>query len=220
MEGRVGGRRLRVLVVDDHDLFRTGLRTLLDEQGFEVAEAAGAEAALRRLPSFAPHVVVMDLHMPGMDGVEATPHVLEASPGTAVLVLTVSTDDDRVLDAVRAGAAGYLLKDADLDEIVAGIDAVADGKSAIAPGVAGVLLRTVRESAPAAAAPATPILSAREHEVLVLLSQGMENGDIARELYVSTSTVKHHVSQVLEKLGATNRVQAATFAVLAGMHER
>ena len=220
MEGRVGGRRLQVLVVDDHDLFRTGLRTLLDEQGFEVAEAAGAEAALRRLPSFAPDVVVMDLHMPGMDGVEATPRVLEASPGTAVLMLTVSTDDDRVLDAVRAGAAGYLLKDADLDEIVAGIDAVADGKSAIAPGVAGVLLRSVRESAPAAAVPAAPILSPRERDVLVLLSQGMENGDIARELYVSTSTVKHHVSQVLEKLGATNRVQAATFAVLAGMHER
>jgi DNA-binding NarL/FixJ family response regulator len=220
MEGQVGGRRLRVLVVDDHDLFRTGLRTLLDEQGFDVAEAAGAEAALRRLPAFAPHVVVMDLHMPGMDGVEATPRVLEASPGIAVLVLTVSTDDECVLDAVRAGAAGYLLKDADLDEIVAAIKAVADGKSAVAPGVAGVLLRTVREAAPAAATPATPVLSAREREVLALLAQGMENGDIARELYVSTSTVKHHVSQLLDKLGATNRVQAATFAVLAGMHER
>jgi DNA-binding NarL/FixJ family response regulator len=220
MDGRVGGSRLRVLVVDDHDLFRAGLRTLLDEQGFEVAESSGAEAALRRLPSFAPHVVVMDLHMPGMDGVEATPRVLDASPGTAVLVLTVSTDDERVLEAVRAGAAGYLLKDAALEEIVAAIDAVADGKGAVAPGVAGVLLRTVREAAPAEPSPAPPNLSSREREVLALLSHGMENSDIARELFVSTSTVKHHVSQVLDKLGAANRVQAATFAVLAGMHQR
>src|SRR5918994_7917728 len=118
MEGRVGGSRLRVLVVDDHDLFRTGLRTLLDEQGFEVAESSGAEAALRRLPSFAPHVVVMDLHMPGMDGVEATPRVLDASPGTAVLVLTLSTHDERGLGAVRGGAPGDLPQEAPPEGIV------------------------------------------------------------------------------------------------------
>src|ERR687897_2816680 len=112
MDGRVGGSRLRVLVVDDHDLFRAGLRTLLDEQGFEVAESSGAEAALRRLPSFAPHVVVMDLHMPGMDGVEATPRVLDASPGTAVFLLSGPTHAERGLVGVRAGAAGYLLPDA------------------------------------------------------------------------------------------------------------
>jgi len=211
---------VKVLVVDDHDLFRTGLRALLEEQGFDVIDAAGVSAALRRLAAFAPEVVVMDLNMPDICGIEATPLVLEAAPGTAVLVLTVSTDDERVMDAVRAGASGYLVKDAELDEIADAIRAVADGQGAIAPSVAPVLLQSARDAAPKAPAPPAPVtLSTREREVLALLSTGMENRDIARRLFVSTSTVKHHVSQVLDKLGAVNRVQAATFAVLAGMHE-
>src|SRR5215207_1910366 len=219
MEGPAGDRRVKVLVIDDHDLFRTGLRALLEEQGFDVIDAAGVSAALRRLAAFAPEVVVMDLNMPDICGIEATPLVLEAAPGTAVLVLTVSTDDERVMDAVRAGASGYLVKDAELDEIADAIRAVAEGQGAIAPSVAPVLLQSVRDAAPKApAAPAPVDLSTRERQVLALLSRGMENGDIARQLFVSTSTVKHHVSQVLDKLGAVNRVQAATFAVLAGMH--
>jgi two-component system, NarL family, nitrate/nitrite response regulator NarL len=222
MDGKVGDRRLRVLVVDDHEMFRTGLRALLEEEGFEVRDAESAEAALRRLASFRPDVVVMDLNMPGMSGVEATPLVLDAAPDTAVLMLTISNDDERVLEAVQAGAAGYLLKDAQLAEIVGAIRAVAAGFGAVAPGVVGVLLESVRSAAadPAQGAPAPRVtLSQREREVLILLSQGCDNGDIARRLYVSSSTVKQHVSRVLEKLGVANRVQAATFAVRAGLYD-
>jgi DNA-binding NarL/FixJ family response regulator len=221
MEGLVGERRLRLLVVDDHELFRTGLRALLEEEGFEVADSGSAEAALRRLASFKPDVVVMDMNMPGMSGVDAIPPVLEAAPDTTVLMLTIADDDERVLDAVQAGAAGYLLKDAELGEIVGAIRAVAAGFGAVASGVAGILLKTVRGTAPPVRqAPAPQIaLSRREREVLALLSEGRDNADIARRLYVSSSTVKHHVSRLLHKLGVSNRVQAATLAVRAGLYE-
>ena len=119
---------IRVLIVDDHDLFRTGLRALLEEVGFEVADSASGPAAVRRAPSFAPDVVVMDMNMPEMSGVEATPLMLKAAPGTSNLMLTIATDEAEVLDAVRAGASGYLLKDAELDDIVAGIHAAAAGQ--------------------------------------------------------------------------------------------
>jgi two-component system nitrate/nitrite response regulator NarL len=221
MDGLAGNRRLRVLVVDDHDLFRTGLRALLEEEGFDVADSAGAEAALRRLASFRPDVVVMDMNMPGMSGVAAIPLVLLAAPNTAVLMLTIAADDEQVLDAVRAGASGYLLKDAELSEISAAIRVVAMGHCAVGPGVAGVLLKCVRSSpaAPERAPVPSVALSPRERDVLTLLCQGYDNGDIARQLFVSASTVKHHVSRLLDKIGASNRVQAATFAVRAGFYD-
>jgi two-component system, NarL family, nitrate/nitrite response regulator NarL len=222
MEGKVEDRRLRVLVVDDHEMFRTGLRVLLEEEGFEVADSQSAEAALRRLGSFRPDVVVLDMNMPGMSGVEAIPLMLEAAPDTTVLMLTIADDDERVLDAVQAGAAGYLLKDAELGEIVGAIHSVAAGFGAVAPGVAGILLKTVRSAgaSPTERAP-TPLvpLSPREREVLALLSEGCDNADIARRLYVSSSTVKHHVSRLLDKIGVSNRVQAATFAIRAGLYD-
>jgi two-component system nitrate/nitrite response regulator NarL len=222
MDGLAGNRRLRVLVVDDHDLFRTGLRALLEEEGFDVADSAGADAALRRLAAFRPDVVVMDMNMPGMSGVAAIPLVLLAAPTASVLMLTIASDDERVLDAVRAGASGYLLKDAELSEISAAIRAVAAGLGAVAPGIAGVLLKSVRTATarPAERKPAASVaLSPRERDVLTLLCQGCDNGDIARQLFVSASTVKHHVSRLLEKIGASNRVQAATFAVRAGFYD-
>ena len=221
MEGKVEHRRLRVLVVDDHEMFRTGLRVLLEEEEFEVADSSSAEAALRRLGSFRPDVVVLDMNMPGMSGIEAIPFILEAAPDTTVLMLTIARDDERVLDAVQAGAAGYLLKDAELGEIVGAIRAVAAGFGAVASGVAGVLFKTVRGTAPPVRqAPAPQIaLSRREREVLALLSEGRDNADIARRLYVSSSTVKHHVSRLLEKIGVSNRVQAATFAIRAGLYD-
>jgi DNA-binding NarL/FixJ family response regulator len=222
MDGQVVNRRLRVLVVDDHEMFRTGLHALLEEEGFDVAGSESAEAALRRLASFRPDVVVMDLNMPGMSGVEATPLVLEAAPDAVVLMLTIARDDERVLEAVRAGAAGYLLKDAELAEIVGAIHSVAAGHGAIAPGVAGILLESVRTASvrQAERAPTPHVaLSPREREVLALLTQGCDNEDIARRLFVSPSTVKHHVSRLLQKIGVANRVQAATFAIRAGIYE-
>ena len=212
---------IRVLIVDDHDLFRTGLRALLEDEGFEVTDAPGGAEGARRARGFQPDVVVMDMNMPEMTGVEATPLVLEAAPAASVLMLTIATDDHRVLGAVRAGASGYLLKDAPLEEIAAGVQAAANGHSAIAPRVAGALLNSVRTAVPVEPAPPKstelPDLSARELDVLELLADGCDNTEIAARLYLSPSTVKNHVSKLLDKLGVDNRVQAATFALRNGL---
>jgi DNA-binding NarL/FixJ family response regulator len=204
----------RLLVVDDHDLFRTGLCSLLEEEGFAVKEASGGEAALRIAESFAPDVAIMDMQMPGMSGIEVTRQLLERRPGTAVLMLTVAADEAGVVDALRAGASGYLLKDARLSEIVAGVRAAAAGHSAIAPRVAGALVASIRRG-PERRAVSRELesLSSREREVLALVALGHDNAQIAQRLFVSQSTVKNHVSRLFEKLGVENRVQAAGFAI-------
>ena len=217
-------RPIRVLIVDDHDLFRTGLRALLEEEGFEVADSASGPAAVRRAPSFAPDVVVMDMNMPGMSGVEATPLVLEAAPLTSVLMLTIATDDTRVVDAVRAGASGYLLKDAELAEIAAGIRAAAAGHCAIAPRIASALLQSVRSSdgAPARrrAARAGPICRSASgrcsaSSATAVTTRRSPPGCIsARARSRTTSPSCSRSSRV------DNRVQAATFAVRHGLGRR
>jgi DNA-binding NarL/FixJ family response regulator len=209
---------VRVLLVDDHELFRVGLRELLEEEGFEVDDAESGEAAVRRCRTFRPDVVVMDMNMPGMSGIEATRHVLDADAHTAVLMLTVAADDERVLEAIRAGAIGYLLKEARLPEIVTGVKAAAAGRSPIAPGVAGALVASVREGGGRPlSGPEAGSLTDRERAVLALLAEGHDNRAIARRLFVSPSTVKNHVSSVLVKLGLENRVQAAAYAVRHGL---
>ena len=212
--------RLRVLVVDDHDLFRSGLRRLLQEHDDldVVADARRGDEAVEKAAELEPDVVVMDVNMPGMSGVEATRGVLAASPDTAVLMLTVTSDESAVLDAVFAGASGYLLKDATLPEIVRGIQAAAAGQSLIAPSVAGDLLtRLRRHGAPDAPPAAKPDLSPRELDVLRLVVSGCDNNQIGQRLHLSPSTVKHHVSSTLEKLGVENRIQAAVLAVRVGL---
>jgi DNA-binding NarL/FixJ family response regulator len=163
----------------------------------------------------------MDVNMPEMTGVEATPLVLEAAPAASVLMLTIATDDRRVVAAVRAGASGYLLKDAPLEEIAAGVRAAAAGHSAIAPRVAGALLSSLRAAVPEEEAvpepTELPALSTRELDVLDLLAEGYDNAEIAARLYLSPSTVKNHVSKLLEKIGVDNRVKAATFALRHGL---
>ena len=209
---------LRVLVVDDHTLFRSGLRNLLEDEGFEVAEARSGQLALQAAAVRAPDVVLMDLNMPGMSGVEATRRIKELSPATPVVMLTVSADDRDVVDAVRAGACGYLLKDAAIEEIVAGIRAVASGESWVAPRVAGTLLARVREASepPADAMPAAD-LTEREQQILRLIAEGKDNAEIGDELYISPRTVKNHVSSLLAKLQIENRIQAAVYAVRRGL---
>ena len=216
-----GESKVRVLVVDDHEGFRTGLARLLAEHGFEAVEAPSGEAALSRLRSVRADVVVMDLNMPGMSGIEATRRVLEQTPDVAVLVLTGAGDEESVLGAVRAGASGYLLKDAELHVIVAGIRAAAAGESAISPQVASALLFRLREARlPAAPGPSTtPALSSRERAILTLLSRGCDNAEIGRRLYLSPSTVKAQVSALLRKLDVENRVQAAVYAIRHGLVE-
>lgn len=214
------GHALRVLVVNDDGLVRTGLRALLEREGFEVAAVASGEVALRRNRSFAAEVVIMDTNMPGMSGIEATRRLVQEAPATLVLTLAVAADNEHVLDAVRAGSSGYLLKDVESADIVAGVRAVAAGHAAIDPRVAGLLVAEVREIGRAAACefrPRAVHLSAREREMLELLTRGLRNIEIGRRLYVSSSTVKSELSRLFAKVGVDNRVQAAAYAVRHGV---
>ena len=211
---------LRVVIVDDHDLFRTGLRNLLEEQGIQVVgEAAGGSDAIRSVRELAPDVVVMDLNMPGMTGVEATRQITGIAPLTRVLVLTISDQDSDVLDAILAGACGYLLKDSSIQDLMTGIRAASIGESLISPNIAAKVLQRVRStsSVPAIAATIRAELSDREIEVLKLIANGKDNAMIAGELHISPKTVKNHISNILMKLQIDNRIQAAVYAVKSGI---
>jgi two-component system, NarL family, nitrate/nitrite response regulator NarL len=211
---------LRLMVVDDHDLFRSGLRRLLDgEPGLQVVgEARRGDEAVKRAAELRPDVIVMDVNMPGMSGIEATRTILQSPPAPAVLMLTVSDADNEVLDAVLAGASGYLLKDAKLPDIVSAVRAAAAGQSLIAPSVTGSLLARLRRHGSIEEEPQVDSkLSGRELEVLELLVAGADNVAIGRQLHLSPSTIKHHVSSILDKLGVENRIQAAVLAVRRGL---
>ena len=211
---------LRVLLVDDHDLFRTGLKNLLEEQGVQVVgEAPNGQTALRLVPELVPDVVIMDLNMPGLSGVETTRHLTGMAPLARVVVLTISVDDDDVMDAVMAGACGYLLKDSSIDELLTGIRAAADGESLISPQIAVKVLQRLRSQGKSEDAAETirAELSDREIEVLKLIANGKDNAEIARELFISPKTVKNHISNILMKLQIENRIQAAVYAVRSGI---
>jgi DNA-binding NarL/FixJ family response regulator len=211
---------VRVVVVDDHDLFRSGLKTLLEEQGVNVVgEAPNGQNAIRLASELAPDVIVMDLNMPGMTGVETTRKLAGIAPLTRVVVLTISADDDDVMDAVMAGACGYLLKDSSIQELIVGIRAAAAGESLISPQIAAKLLRRLRaqSSSEDAAETIRAELSDREIEVLKLIANGKDNAQIARELFISPKTVKNHISNILMKLQIENRIQAAVYAVRSGI---
>jgi DNA-binding NarL/FixJ family response regulator len=211
---------VRVLLVDDHDLFRTGLRNLLEERGVPIAgEAAAGAEAVRLVRELAPDVVVMDLHMPGMTGIEAIRQIHSFAPLTRVLVLTISDQDDDVLDAILAGACGYLLKDASVDELIRGIVAAAVGESLVSPAIAGKVLQQVRATAISSEAADTirAELSERELDVLKLIAAGNDNAMIAAQLHISPKTVKNHISNILMKLQIENRIQAAVYAVRSGL---
>ena len=211
---------MRVLLVDDHDLFRTGLRSLLEEQGLQVVgEAENGNAALQLASELAPDVIIMDLKMPGLTGVETTREVSGMLPLTRVVVLTISADDEDVMNAVMAGACGYLLKDSSIDQLIAGIRAAASGESLISPQIAAKLLQRLRAGSADAVAAETirAELSERELEVLRLIANGKDNAEIARELFISPKTVKNHISNILMKLQIDNRIQAAVYAVRSGI---
>jgi DNA-binding NarL/FixJ family response regulator len=210
---------LRVLIVDDHDLFRSGLRTLLEDQGVQVVgEAAAGSDAIRLVRERAPEVVVMDLNMPGMTGVEATRHITAVAPLTRVVVLTISDQDRDVMDAILAGACGYLLKDASIEDLMRGIRSAARGESLISPHIAAKVLQHLRAAtvAPGVAAAGSE-LSEREIEVLKLIANGKDNAQIAADLHISPKTVKNHISNILMKLQIENRIQAAVYAVRSGI---
>jgi DNA-binding NarL/FixJ family response regulator len=213
------GDRLRVLLVDDHDLFRTGLRNLLEEQGVQVVgEAAGGADALKIVREIAPDVVVMDLNMPGMSGVEATREITAVAPLTRVVVLTISDQDDDVMDAIVAGACGYLVKDSSIEELMRGINAAAIGESLISPPIASKVLQRMRAvTLDQGAETIRAELSERELDVLRLIANGKDNAEIAEALHISPKTVKNHISNILMKLQIENRIQAAVYAVRSGI---
>jgi DNA-binding NarL/FixJ family response regulator len=211
---------LRVLLVDDHDLFRTGLRNLLEEQTVQVVgEAADGAQAIRMVRELAPDVVVMDLNMPGMSGVEATRQVTTLAPLTRVVVLTISDQDEDVMNAILAGACGYLMKDSSIQDLMQGIRAAAVGESLISPHIAAKVLQRLRATGTneADAALIRAELSDREMEVLKLIANGKDNAQIAADLHISPKTVKNHISNILMKLQIDNRIQAAVYAVRSGI---
>jgi DNA-binding NarL/FixJ family response regulator len=210
----------RVLLVDDHDLFRTGLRNLLEEQGILiVGEADSGTEALKKIREVAPDVVVMDLHMPGISGVEATRQIAMVAPLTRVLVLTISDQDADVMDAILAGACGYLLKDSSIQDLMTGIRAAAAGESLVSPAIASKVLQSLRATGSShhEAELIRSELSDREIQVLKLIANGKDNAHIAAELHISPKTVKNHISNILMKLQIDNRIQAAVYAVRSGL---
>jgi DNA-binding NarL/FixJ family response regulator len=199
-------------------MLRQGLRQALVERGFAViGEASNGHAGAKLVLELQPDVVVMDLHMPQMNGVEAVRSILAQDPAARILMLTISVEEDDVVEALVAGACGYLVKTAPPDEIVAAIQAAHDGDSTVSPIVATRLIRRIRQADPAPDSRASTPLTPRETEILRLIAQGKENSEIAKLLIISPSTAKNHVARVLEKLGVDNRVQAAVYAVRSGI---
>jgi DNA-binding NarL/FixJ family response regulator len=188
---------VRVVIVDDHDLFRSGLRNLLEEEGVQIiGEAATGQEALDIVREVAPDVVVMDLNMPGMGGVEATRHISTIAPLTRVVMLTISDQDNDVIDAILAGACGYLLKDSSIHDLIAGIRAASNGESLISPTIASKVLQRVRASnkQPEIESTIRAELSDREIEVLKLIANGKDNAMIAAELHIRPSRITSRTS--------------------------
>jgi two-component system, NarL family, nitrate/nitrite response regulator NarL len=216
---------VRVLVVDDHTLFRRGLTALLarDPRIEVVGDAADAGEALRRAQELAPDVVLLDNHLPGVNGVDALPALREAAPSARILMLTVSEDAQDLAAALRGGACGYLLKTIEGDALVAAILRAMRGESVVAEEMTGKLVAAYRDAAspPAAApgAPASPLaqLSPREQDILRGIARGASNKEIGRDLGIAETTVKIHVQHVLRKLDVSSRVQAAVIATEHGL---
>ena len=210
-------RSPRVLIADDHPLFRDGLRGLLESVGIEVVgEAATGEEAVERAEALQPDVVLMDLSMPGTNGIEATRRIVEAMPRANVLVVTMYEDDESVFAALRAGARGYLLKGADQEETLRAIRAVAHGEAIFGPGVAERLIRYFAAPRPEPSR-LFPELTEREVEILRLIAQGRTNPEIAEGLVLSLKTVRNHVSNICGKLQVADRTQAVLRAREAGL---
>lgn len=207
---------IHVVVVDDHSLFRTGLQELLEQDGVTVVGAAAdGQSALELVAERAPDVVLMDLDMPGLSGVETTRMITKTSPRTRVLVLTISADEDNVVDAIAAGACGYLLKGTSLETLIAGIEAAVAGESVVSPAIAAKLFARVRSEAahPHAENGALSDLSERELEIIKLIAGGLRNAEIAEELLISPHTVRNHVANIFAKLRVHSRLEIAACAI-------
>ncbi|PHS31891.1 MAG: DNA-binding response regulator [Methylophaga sp.] len=210
----------RILLVDDHSLFRFGIKSLLQSQsGFEVVgEASDGLEGVKRAKQLKPDIVLMDLHMPGTSGLEALQMLTESMPETPVLMLTVSEDAQDLMQALRSGARGYLLKNIEIDFLIDSIHRAIKGESVMSPQMSATLMDAVREPLIEQHVEKTTIkLTPRESEIIIMLAQGESNKSIARTLNVAESTVKIHVQGILRKLNISSRVQAAVYAVEHGL---
>jgi NarL family two-component system response regulator LiaR len=210
---------ITLLIVDDHKLVRWGVRTFLSTQSdIEVAgEAASGEEALQMVEEIVPDVALVDLIMPGMDGIEVTRRIKAISPRTQVIVLTSYHEDEHIFPAIRAGALSYLLKDIDSLELADAVRKAAAGEATMHSHVAARLVRELQARRPTAAPPLTTSLTDREAEVLTLVAEGLSNTEIAARLVISENTVKSHVSNILSKLQLADRTQAAVYAWRKGL---
>ena len=210
---------IRVLIADDQALMRTGFRMILDAQNDieVVGEAIDGADAIRRFEALSPDVVVMDVRMPTMDGIEATRRLSALERPARVLILTTFDLDDYVYEALRAGASGFLLKDRPPEELVAAVRVIAAGEALLAPSVTRRLIEEFARRAPMASRSELDELTEREREVLVLMARGLSNAEIARTLFVAETTVKTHVGRVLHKLGLRDRAQAVVLAYESGL---
>jgi DNA-binding NarL/FixJ family response regulator len=215
---------IRTLIADDHELFRRGLRMVLDDEtDIDVVDEAGdGETAIALAREHAPDVVVMDVRMPGRSGIDAARAIKEELPGTKILVLTISDEEDDLYEAIKAGANGYLLKEISIDEIGHAVRSVNGGQSLISPSMASKLLdefaAMIKKEEEKEQVPA-PRLTPREMEVLEHVAQGMNNREIAKTLFISENTVKNHVRNILEKLHLRSRMEAVIYAVRENLLE-
>jgi len=210
---------IRVLIADDHPFYREGVRTMLSvaPEIEIVGEAASGDETITQAESLQPDVILMDLKMPGINGIEATRRILHTSPHIGVLVLTMFEADESVFAAMRAGARGYLLKDADQEELIRAIKAVSRGEAIFSPAIAQRLIHYFAALRPVAADLAFPELTDREREILELMAQGHTNAEIAERLMLRTKTVQNHISNIFSKLQVADRSQAIVRARDAGL---
>ena len=216
--------RLRVMVVDDHALFRRGLEMVLQAEDdlMLVGEASDGVEAVDKAQELMPDVVLMDVRMPKRSGIEAAGHIRDLLPHCKILMLTISDEESDLYDAIKAGAAGYLLKEIPIEEVANAIRSVAQGQSLISPSMASKLLNefaTMVKRADEKQQVPTPRLTEREMEVLRLVAQGLNNRDIAKQLFISENTVKNHIRNILEKLHLHSRMEAVVYAVREKMIE-
>lgn len=212
--------QIRILIADDHPLFRKGMRGLLESlpEMEVVGEAATGDEAIMLAADLAPDVIVMDLQMPGGTGLTATRAILHASPHIRILMVTLYEDNESVFTAIRAGARGYLLKDAGADEIAAAIQAVGRGEAIFSPAIANRLIDFFAEPYPPVPKDIFPTLTNREREILQMIAQGQTNAEMARQLSLSVKTVQNYVSNVYSKLQVADRAQAIIRAREAGLN--
>jgi DNA-binding NarL/FixJ family response regulator len=207
----------RLLLADDHRMLRDSLRRSLEEHGFDVVGVAadGAEA-VKLAQALRPDVVLMDVSMPALDGVEATRQIARVVPGAQVVMLTMHADGDVMARAIQAGAVGYLVKDCSIDDVVSAIRLAASGESVLSPGLASSMLANVKKSGDQRNGDA-PVISAREEEVLQLVADGLSLPEVAAALFISIKTVKNHLASIYSKLDARDRTQAVLRAVRMGI---